>query len=211
MKVKINLAWVLMSVFLFSACQAFFTTSPFAFAQRDVNDLPWEQQIQFAFDALASGDIDAMQDAFDALKKKASKSKDPDINLLGAHLAMELSGIPDILNEVLGCTIDFSDSQTEKEDQFSDFMGGLDADYMNDAAELYQEASTNGAELSGTDYLLGASCILFAGSDGDDVTTVDPDSQDNAAAFIELGLADDSVDQVTKDLLQDYLDFIREI
>ena len=197
---------------MYVGCQAVFTASPFSFMKKDVADMSYGQQQAYALEALASGDLEAMKEAFDALKAELADSDDPDANLLGAHLAMELSGVPGILDDVVEGDIDFSGDQEDTEDQLTDFLAETDTEYMEEAADFYQSAAANGGELSGSDYILGATCILFSGTDGEDVDSASgTEEQADAVAFLEAGLADESLDDESRDMLQDYLDFVNGI
>ena len=197
---------------LYAGCQAVFTASPFSFLKKDVADMTYGQQQAYALDALASGDLEAMQEAYDALKDELSGSDDPEASLLGAHLAMELSGVPGILDDVVEGSIDFSGEQEDTEDQLTDFLAETDTEYMDDAADFYQSAAADGGELSGSDYILGATCILFSGTDGEDVDSASgTEEQADAIEFLEAGLADESLDEESRDMLQEYYDFISGI
>jgi hypothetical protein len=147
---------------LFAGCEFVFTGSLFSFAQRDPSKMTFEQQINFAKEALASGDRDAMEDAYDVLEDDAADTSDGDLQLLVAQLAMELCGFSDVLDDVLSGTIDFSGDPTDPGviSDVDSSVGGLDSSYLEDAADLYTKAEANGADMDATDYLIGAMVLL---------------------------------------------------
>jgi hypothetical protein len=197
-------------VFLLSACQGVFTTSPVSFLQRDPSNFSIEQKIEYGWDALASGDMDAMIDAFDALRDDAMDSEDGEVTYLAAQLAMELSGASGILMEILEGNIDLSgELDTESIDSFID---GLDDDYLTDSADFFDRANTYDAEMEGTDYLLGGACMLFS------VSSSEPGGVGDLgqAEVLEIqNFLNDGLDKIdpgdpARDDIQNYLDFLSD-
>ena len=172
-----------------SGCQALFTTSLFSFAQRDVDNLPLEQQVTYAEQALAGGDAGAMADAFAALADEAVTGDDPEITYLTAQLAMELSGAPDLAFQVMDGTIDFTGSPNAA---LEELMGSVDGDYVSAAADLFWLMGDNGdlGLLTATDLLLGTGCLLFQAVDanGGDVDTLDSTMVQDSLDFATAGL-----------------------
>ena len=70
---------------MLTGCEAIFTYSPFSFLQRDPANLPLEQKIAWAEAALSSGDREAMEKAYKALKDDATGSIDAKLTLLAAN------------------------------------------------------------------------------------------------------------------------------
>ena len=188
---------------LLSGCQVVFTYSPLSILQRDPAAMSLEQKVTYAADALASGDDAAILGAFNAIQADASGSTDGELNLLAAQLAMELSGVPDLLNEVLGGGIDFENPDPA---QFTDLLDSLDTGYLLDASPFYQDANTNGGELGSVDFLLGAACILFEGTPGTDVAA--STTTGTASDFLQYGIDDPAVDDPARDILAGFQSFI---
>jgi len=186
-------------------CQAVFTFSPLSILQRDPSALTPAQQMKYAEDALASGDADAILSAYNALQADAAGSTDAGLNLLAAHLAMELSGVPGLLNGVIAGDIDFSAPDLGK---FDDLLEGLDTFYLVDASSFYQGANDNNGDLDSTDYLLGAACILFAGTDGEQVSTADLVAKGDARDFLQDGIDALPDGDPAADLLSGFQSFV---
>jgi len=181
--------WLGRAVFLLalSGCQALFTTSPVAFLQRDPADLPLEQRIEWARQALGSGDEEAMAKGYEAIYDDASGSSDGELTYLAASLAMELSGAPQLAYEIIEGNISYTD-----ETDLQAFLETVDGTYVVDAAGFFQATLANDpALLSGSDYLLGAGCLLFqAGEEnGGDLTALSAAQVADAQAFVAAGLA----------------------
>jgi hypothetical protein len=119
---------------LLSSCQQIFTYSPLTFAQRDPADLPPEQQVAYAESALASGDVDAIISAYEAI----ANSDDPDINLLASELAFAGSGVSDAIEEATALLDGGSGD-------FLDLLVGLDGDLLQGSADEFESALVGGA------------------------------------------------------------------
>ncbi len=188
-------------------CQAVFTFSPVSFLQRDPSKLSLDQKKTYAEDALASGDSDAMLAAYNAIKDDATGSTDGELNLLAAKLAMELSGVPDLLNQVLSGDIDLSASGGSSD--FDALLAELNTSFLVEAAGFYTDADTNGANLNSTDYLLGAACILIEScTDPLDLGTAAAQGEQDAQDFLMLGINALPDGDPAKDILQGFWDFI---
>jgi hypothetical protein len=187
---------------LLSGCDAIFTYSALSGLQRDPADMPLDQRVKYAEDALASGDEDAIADAYDAIKDDAAGSTDGDLQLLAGELALELSGINDAYDDLVN--IDFGDvSGTEALVQ--NIVDGLDAGLVTDAAGFYQDAADNGGSLSGTDYLLGAMAMVAeAAIAAGDVATLTPASVTNVDTYLTDALASLPPDDPAVGLITDF-------
>lgn len=152
---------------LLAGCQAVFTYSPLSFLQRDPANLPPDQQVSWAEQALASGDPQAMAQAYELVKD------DPDQAYLAASLAAELSGVTQALADAIAdldtiLGMDEAALQTYLEG----FIASLDVTYAEEAADLFNAAIPTG-ELTGTDVIVGALCYAFEAAvvNGNDITT----------------------------------------
>ncbi len=180
---------------LLSACQAIFTFSPLAFLQRNPENLPLEQKIEYGRNALASGDLQTMRTAYDSLQGIETV----DALYVSAELAAELSGVPRI---VLGLAGISGDQLYLTEGNLSDLGGYLstfDADpaLLMEAADLFSSSLSLGQTLQPLDYLYGSLGLLLTAAqqpDGslDFSTTTDPGfvaRLPDAIAFLDLGIA----------------------
>jgi len=94
---RIALILTLTSV-LFFGCERVFTTSPFAFLQRDPSTYTDEQARSYAENALASGNEAAMAEAFGLL----ADSTDPETQLIAVELALGAAGMETVLTGLVG-------------------------------------------------------------------------------------------------------------
>lgn len=148
-----------------ASCQAVFTFSPFSFLRRDPAALGQEQQLAWAEEALASGDPEALQDAYDALLETASTSADPAVQYTTAQLALELSGVGDVFTSLLGGLTQ------EEESPFSsatEALAAVDVELLTVAADFLDAAEAGGADLTATDYFVGGVGLIVAGAGGED-------------------------------------------
>ncbi len=213
---------IVLVVLFLSSCEAVFTYSPLSFFQRDPANMSTAQKISYAEEALSSGNKEAMAKAYNSIKDLAAKNpKDVELNMLAAKLAVELSGVPDVINEIVQGKIDLSGSDGGK--QIADFLagGGVDPSLMIEASTYYINAEDNGAELSSTDYIMGAMGILLdaANDISPDYSSIsDPNEWSGnssvqakvkeATDFLDKGLAGLSDDDPAKEVLQQFSNFI---
>ncbi len=211
-----------LSVLLISSCEAIFTYSPVSFLQRDPANMSTAQKVSYAEEALSSGNKDAMLKAYESIKDLASKNpKDVELNMLAAKLAVELSGVPDVIDEIVQGKIDLGGNDAGK--QIADFLGGngVDPSLMIEASTYYVNADSNGGDLSSTDYIMGAIGILLDAADdvSSDYSSIsDPSAWSSnssaqtkakeAADFLDKGLAGLPDNDPAKETLQQFSDFI---
>ncbi len=194
---RIILTSVLISTFVFSACQAVFTYSPLSFLQRDLAALPPAQQVTRATDALGSGDPSEMSEAYDIIVGMLESSDDPALDLLAADLAFGASGMTDVITSVLQDPESLSGGSTE---DLTALLDTLDTDLIAEGVSHVQEAVAEGGTVSDTQYIVAgaallASAVEAAGSFEAIVDSVPTDSwyQDvqDAEAFLAEGGAID--------------------
>jgi hypothetical protein len=164
---------------LLAGCQAVFTYSPLSFLQRDPANLPPEQQVSWAEQALASGDPQAMAQAYELVKD------DPDQAYLAASLAAELSGVTQALADAIADldTIRTYDS-TQLEAFLDDFFSSVTDSYASAAGTHFQDVMSGApSQLSGQDMILGALCLAFA--------AVSPTDNFGGATSLEADAIDD--------------------
>jgi hypothetical protein len=145
-------------VLLLAGCEAVFTTSFLSFLQRDPAKLPADQQVAWAEQALASGDPAAMAEAYELVKD------DPDNELLAAKLALELSGVAQVMSDMikdLDTILDFTTGQLQT--YLEGFLSGIDAAYAAAAGAHFTAAlAADPSQLSGQDMILGALSLGFS-------------------------------------------------
>jgi hypothetical protein len=142
---------------LATGCEAVFTASLFSFLQRDPSTLSPEQQVNWAEQALASGDPAAMAAGYAAIKDRAEASSDAELTYLAARLALELSGASAMLTAVLT-----EEAELTNETDIEEIFGTLNAAYLAEAGDFYQATHSNDETLlSGTDFILACMCLLF--------------------------------------------------
>ncbi|GEM_PF-954272 len=219
------IAGVSMLLLMLSSCQAVFTYSPLSFLQRDPSTLSEAERVAYAEDALSSGDTTAMQKAYDSLKALlADNPDDPTLNELAAKLAVELSGVPTLVEGIISGEIDITGTTASQD--IANFLSGsgVDPSYMEEAADYYVAADTGGADLNSTDYVMGSIGLLIkaadeaSGNTGDYSTIEDPSTWNSTARstatdalnFLNEGISGLSADDPSKAILQNFSDFISD-
>jgi hypothetical protein len=141
---------LLAAVFVLGGCQAIFTFSPLSGLQRDPSSMPPGQRLEYAKQALASGDTTAMKKAYDAIKNDSSA----DAQYTAAQLGIELSGIPTALLDA----VSNSGNLTNDLNTINNFIAAhnLDPNYMVAAAVQLAAAKAAGAVLTTMDYAMEA-------------------------------------------------------
>lgn len=204
--ILLTLASLLGWVLVLSGCEQIFTASLLSFLQRDPANLPPEQQVAWAEQALASGDPEAMAKAYELVKD------DPANAYLAASLAVELSGIPVVLTQAIADleTIQGFTTDAELEAYLDDFFSIIDAVYASAAGSHYQTVMTDDpAQLSGQDMILGSLCLAYSAvaSDGD-FGSATPAEIAMVDGFITDGLAALPADDLARDILTQIQSFV---
>ncbi len=169
-----------------SGCEQFFTTSPIAFLGRPATAMTEGQQIEFGQDALASGDEAKMKDAYTAL---ATNTDSAEAQYVAAQLAIEISGVPEYLREVLitGGQLSIITDDPAAFDAYIEEQG-LEPGYLAAAAENLLSAQALGVTLEPMDYMMGALGLVVEAatqSGGElDFNNLDADIMDKAEAFV---------------------------
>ena len=201
---------LVISVALLVSCQAIFTNSPLAFLQRDPSNMSLDQRIYFAQQALASGEAEYIEAAYDALKDDAAASNDPELLLLAAELATELSGVTGILSDFLEDGINFAGDKAANAPVFEDLYDTLDPAYLTEAGDFYEAAAANGGDLNDADYLVGAAVLVAEAmsANSGEFGTLAPGFADDAIAFLDIGLADLDPADPDYQTVQDFRDYL---
>jgi hypothetical protein len=208
---RLSACGMLAAVFLLAGCQDVFTYAPLSFLQRAPSSMSHEQAMNYAEQALASGDEAAMKAAFEALKDDTSDSG----MYLAAQLAIEVSGISDFLVEVVtgaAALPDTGDSATLT-DWLSVNSSPAQEEYLIAAADRL--AAVNADDLTTMDYVYGSlGMALDAATQPDgtvDFAAADPVKLDAAQAFMQSALDGMSPDDPSYAFLDSYNTYLKNI
>jgi hypothetical protein len=162
--VHIFVIFLVAGLLLLDGCEAIFTFSPFTGLQRDPSSLTPEQRLTYAQDALASGDLSAMQDALDAIKNDTSH---PAV-YTSAKLEIELSGLPALGVDVNDTSnLDSVVGNATTVDGFLAAHPDLKPSLVIDAGERLKSLEGD-TPLTVTDRVVGAIGLALAASAGTD-------------------------------------------
>jgi len=164
---KKTLYFLIFIIFLLlnlSTCEEIFTASPFSGLDRDPSDFDLDRKMEYARQALASGDLTYIEKAFDALN--AENSTDGEVCLLTATCANELSGMPEIFAAMYDSTSDYylGDMDYNNPDDIAalnEFANSLNKTYLTEASYYYKLADTVGANMNAIDYFFAGLCVFF--------------------------------------------------
>jgi len=176
------------AVLFLAGCEAVFTFCPVTFLQRPASSLTAEQQLEYAQDALASGDAATMESAYAALKALLDAgSTDSSTQYTASQLAMELSGAPAALMDALTALASGSAADLD-----ISALDTIDTTLLIEAAQYLQDAKENGADLTATDYALGGLGLLLEAADGDidNIATLTTEEIETATDFVLQGIED---------------------
>ena len=162
-----------------AGCEAIFTYTPLESLQRSPSSLPPEQRLEYARNALASGDPAAMKAALEAIQNDPGAAA----QYMAAQLGIEVSGVPQLLLDAVDGTITIDALSINA---FLAANPGVQPDYLVAAAARL--ASADPSTLTPMDYLYGAlGLALDAADQGNgtyDLTSLDAGKTVIAQAFI---------------------------
>jgi hypothetical protein len=145
-----------------AGCEQVFTYNVFSSFQRNPEDLSPAQQKSYAQSALESGDQEAMEEAYNALRDEALESDDPELTSLAADLALGASGINDVAPELAEKAL--SGELSGAEDVESAVGDALDTientQALQDAADLIKKTNENGGTVSEDQYVLATAGLV---------------------------------------------------
>lgn len=177
----------------FASCESVFTTSPLAFLQRDPSTLSPEQQVSYGEQALASGDPDAMAEAYETLKE----SDDPQTQLLAADLALGASEVEGTITQALAGLQDDGDPEAVVEEALAGF-DEADLQRMQEAADLLDSADESVTPTAEQYALAAVGVIAVAASENEgdlSATTVPVQAEEFlTAAYDSLQESGESTD-----------------
>lgn len=201
-----KLATLLLAGAVLVGCEALFTSNLFENFARDPDNMSEEQLVAYGNEAIASGDVERMEDAFNALRDKTAGSElDADTRDTLVELGL---GATDVVG-FIGQNLD--DPESIDLSEFSGDKGRISretADIMNDAED--------GAFSADRYAYAAAGVALAAGADADgDINNIDTDGDDaklasdlidkSLTAYEAEGKQDDEVYTQLEALERDYL------
>jgi hypothetical protein len=148
------LGLLLMVLVTLGACQAIFTYTPLKDFQRTPASLTPTERITYAQDALASGDKASMLTAYDAIKADTTDAA----KYAAAQLAVEISGVPDLIVTAISDPATLSGGATS----ITDFLTAhpdVQPEYLVEAATRL--ASVPKADLTPMDYVYGGLGLML--------------------------------------------------
>jgi hypothetical protein len=138
---------------LLASCEAVFTFSPLEGLARDPSQLSPQQKVEYAQEALASGDTAAMKKAYDAIKG----SKDPSTNVLAGELAFGASGASGALTKALAVIAGGGD-----ESSLDSILDSVDLSLATAGAQNIVSADAGGADVTDSQYAIAASAYALS-------------------------------------------------
>ena len=149
---------LIMTMVFAAGCEAFFTFNVFSGLQRDPASLPPEQQVNYAEEALASGDTEAMKAAYPLIAQQAAADPDdPELQLLAADLAIGASGVNDLIADFDPDTATAADLNEALADVDTELLGAVDG--------YVQAAEDAGGTVSQSQYANAAASIVINEAD----------------------------------------------
>ncbi len=141
---------VVVSLVFLSSCEAVFTFSPLKAFATDPSKMSPAQQVAYAEQALASGNVDAMTSAYNAIKD----STDPSTQLLAGELAFNISGATNVVTQALGVVASggsLSSVQSE--------LQSINTSLVSAGAQDIVAADNAGVPVSDTQYAVAAASL----------------------------------------------------
>jgi len=203
-----------------ASCQAVFTFSPLSFLRREPASLDRAQQVEYALLAIEGGDEEAVAEAYDIISVAAdADAEDAELQYTAAQLALDLSGVDQVFSDALATLAggDGGDALAVSDEVFA----ALDLGMLADAGEylLAADSAEVPADLTATDYLIGAVGLLIAGAPVDPAssdaapdivaTVADNANLDEAEAFLVAGIGELPADDPARAILQALLDSLQ--
>lgn len=167
-----KLILLLTTLFILASCERMFTTSPLAALQRDPSTYSDEQKLRYAADALASGDREAMAEAYQLL----SGSTDPETQLLAVDLAVGAAGVESVLTSALAAVLEAGDDPDAASAALSDALESFseaDLALLTEAGDLLETAGEAGGASAGQYGLVAVGLLAAAAQEAGGVDNLD--------------------------------------
>jgi len=202
---------------MLSACQAIFTYSPMSPLQRDPKTLSDEQKINYAREALASGDKESVEKAYDAVSEMADKDDaDAETISLAADLAIEASGTSDTVNSLLSAGLSEESDEEEITTKIDDALTKMDTTYASKASKHIEDLEAKGEKPTTTQYVMtavtmAASVAKDAGgisslddNNSSELTQEQQDTINKASDYIDKAIAQADETGESSDLISQF-------
>jgi len=142
-------------------CEAVFTASPLRFLARDPANLPPAIRVQYARDALLSGNGELMASAYGLMAGLcAAEPGNPEYLSLAGRLGVEVSGVGAVVDALLRGEIQIFGESALIRIEESVAAAIADPQLAGEAGGYLEAAAAAGADLVGADYLTGAFCLF---------------------------------------------------
>ena len=177
---------------ILGSCQAVFTYSPVEFLQRDVSTLPAEQQVGRAESALASGDIEDMKEAYDAVSILLEATPDdPELQLLAADLAFGASGVTEVFTNLLEDPDSLTASTPE---DLVAILDTIDLGLIAEGTSHIESAVENGADVQDSQLILASASLIASAAESaggfEELSTLDANDPADQGAIEQLESAE---------------------
>jgi len=184
-------------------CEQVFTYSPVAFLQRPPSALSAAQQLEYAQDALASGDKAAMTAAYDILKTQTTNTES---QYVAAQLGVELSGVSELFMGVVDGSVTLTVGQSSDITGFLADHPELEPEYLIQAAAYMQNAEGRTEGLTTLDYVIGSLGMALGAAEQPDGTfdfsAADATMLADAQSFAQVALTNTAGLDTTDPLYQ---------
>ncbi len=184
----------MLAALLLSGCEQLFTTNLLSGLERDPSKLSFEGQVNYARQALRSGDASTQAKAYDALAASlASRNNtDPELNSLAATLALGASGLPGILGDLIDvATGDGFNDSASLAAALDAQLGNVNYDYVDAAVDQILATRNNGGTPTESQYVFAlVGLVLKAGAEQNGIDNVDADEWDEVDALRALLILD---------------------
>ena len=162
-------AAIALALVVLAGCEAIFTFSPVGFMQTPPDNMSADQLSGFGLDSLSGGDDEAMTLALDAINAlidagDLTTEEVAELSLVGGSLAIELSGVGDVLASVLLEEIDLTDF-TSIDNAITTL--GVNLELLSSGGDLLVGAGAAGAELNSSQLALAAIGLIVDPVTGD--------------------------------------------
>ncbi|WP_455381622.1 hypothetical protein [Salinispira pacifica] len=147
------LAAIVLLLGLLAGCEKFFTTNLLSGLRRNPADMSPEQQIQYAQEALGSGDAAAMKSAFDALTAGGVSGMSTEQKVLAVQCA---NGAQDIQSEVSKIAEQWNTDQAAANASIDALAQNVDSNMAATTVTLLNSLSTSTPGITADDYALAA-------------------------------------------------------
>ncbi len=179
---------------LLGSCEKFFTTNLLSGLKRDPANLSPEQQVQYAQQALTSGDAAAMKSAFDALTSGGTSNMTTEQKVLAVQCA---NGAMDIQSQITTIAAEYDSDPNAANDLINQIAAGIDTTLVTSMKTILNDLSSDpvnspAAGIGASDYALAAISVglLAVKTTTGDVTTVSSANADVQLAQSYFGGAE---------------------